>query len=200
MFKLSAANLGSLADHATAIGGLCIAYAGLEQNIDSLIGALCGLRDDQLRSFTSQMALVKKLPTVKALGLLRQPQQSWYDDLDLFAWAIDQHIAPNRNEFVHGAWRQGSPTPTRLRERIRIAKPQSRQKLMLTTLHPSQPKSQEIWACVAETEQVRLSIGLLQLEFETFQQTKRFVPELPPEYRDHWRARRIPPTATIAKG
>jgi hypothetical protein len=193
MLKVSAANLGTLKEHAQAIGALCISFAALEGNINLLIAVLSGLRDDNLRAFTSQMDLLKKLPTVKALAWPRKPNQTWFDDLDLFIWAIDKHIIPRRNDFIHGAWQLGQP-PLRVRERIRLAKSQSRQPLTLKTVHVTPHEPNEIWTAVGDCEHIRICLGLVENELTDFDRTKRFEPLLLPAFRDHWLARRKPPT------
>ena len=185
-------------DHAQAIGYLCFMYNGLEANINNNIGLLAALSDTDLECFTNEIDLKKKLPILKGLAFQRKPSDIWFDDIDLFCWAID-HIIPKRNRLVHDVWLGPPSGVVRRYERTRIAKPQSRSDAILTTHEHIPTGADEVWALVGETRDLA---NIFRHLYDAFKHGRaREEPEkvIPQQYRDLWRARRKLPQEANAK-
>jgi hypothetical protein len=72
-----------LHDHAAAIGYLCILYSALENRVNKILGALSGLEERDIQTFTNQIDLLKKIPILNALAFTKKPSILWYQDIDL---------------------------------------------------------------------------------------------------------------------
>lgn len=179
-----------LHDHASAIGYLCIYYSALEHQVDRLFGDLARLEEEEIRIVTTDIDLTKKLPKVRALAFTKKPSDLWYDDIDLFTWAILKWINPKRNRFVHDQW-LSLPTGTfRLYERTKIAKAQSREAKTLTTYERVAQSADEIWELASETRDMANLFRLLGATFRNGRAALEPEKAFPPQYRDQWRERR----------
>jgi hypothetical protein len=186
-------NIPRLNDHATAIGYLCFMYNGLEARVDKLLGILAGLNDSDLECFASQLDLLKKLPTLKALAFQKKPSQLWYDDIELMAWATGNYIIPKRNRFVHDIWLALPSGATRRHDRIRINRRQAYQERYLTTHEFIPTTADEIWDLVQDTRDVANILRHLHAGFESGRARTEPEASFPQRYRDKWRARQKPP-------
>ncbi len=180
-------------DHAQAIGYLCFLYNGLEANANNLVGLLASLSDTDLECFTNEIDLKKKLPIIKALAFQRQPSKIWFDDIELFSWAVGSQIIPKRNRYVHDIW-LGLPSVTvRRYERTRIGKAQALEKLTLTTHEHITTTAEEIWTLVRETSDISNIFRHLYEAFKDGRAASEPEKVIPQQYRDQWLVRQKPP-------
>jgi hypothetical protein len=186
-------------DHAQAIGYLCFMYNGLEANVNNLLGLLASLPDTDLECFTNEIDLKKKLPILKALAFQRKPSKLWYEDVELFTWAVNSQIIPTRNRYVHDVWLGPPSGVVRRYERTRIGKPQSRQDEILTTHEHIPTSADEVWTLVQETKDMANTFRHLYAAFKSGRAGTEPEKVLPQQHRDHWRARQRPPKESNSK-
>ena len=187
-------------DHAHAIGYLCFMYNGLEVNINNLLGLLANLPDTDLECFTNEIDLKKKLPILKALAFQRKPSQLWFDDIELFSWAVGAQIIPKRNRFVHDIWLGPASGVVRRYERTRIGKPKSHAEPELTTHEHIPTTAEEVWTLVQETKDMANLFRHFYHAFKSGMAKDDPGAVFPQRYRDEWRARQKPPKESTTKG
>jgi hypothetical protein len=66
-----------LAEHASAIGYLCIYYAELENVITQLISRMSGLKGEKFDLFVNQIDLTKKLTIARGLAVSTEAPTKW---------------------------------------------------------------------------------------------------------------------------
>ncbi|WFU53017.1 hypothetical protein QA639_25430 [Bradyrhizobium pachyrhizi] len=170
-----------LADHASAIGYLCIYYAELESILTQLISRMSGLKGEKFDLFVNQIDLLKKLTVARGLAISTKAPSDWYDDLELILVEIQNHIMPKRNRYVHDSWRVTMLDTIVLRrtDKTRIERPQSRQQPVLTTKEYVNTSAADIWALSKDLVAVRDGLLILDDGFHSFQ--FREAPQLLPQ-------------------
>jgi hypothetical protein len=183
-----------LAEHASAIGYLCIYYAELENMITQLISRMAELKGEKFDLFVNQIDLLKKLTIVRGLAISTKAPSVWYDDLELVLVDIQNHIMPKRNRYVHDSWRTTMLDTVILRrtDKTRVARPQSRQPPVLTTQEYFKTSAADIWKLSKDLVGVKDAILILDDDFHGFKFGEA-LQLLPQQLRDQLIARRKPP-------
>jgi len=194
-FFMAPKSLGpkELADHASAIGYLCIYYAELENVITQLISRMAGLKGEKFELFVNQVDLLKKLTIARGLAVSTKAATEWYDDLELIIEDIQSHIIPKRNRYVHDSWRVTMIPEVVLRrfDMTKVAKPQSRKLPVLTTQEYIKTSADDIWQLSKDLVAVRDGLLMLDDGFHSLQFGE--APQLLPQHlRDQLIARRKP--------
>ncbi|QIG93431.1 hypothetical protein [Bradyrhizobium sp. 6(2017)] len=185
-----------LADHASAIGYLCIYYAELESILTQLISRMAGLKGETFDLFANQIDLAKKLTLARGLAVSRKAPTDWYTDLDSILVDIQSHIMPKRNRYVHDGWRVTMVDTIVLRrtEKTRVEKPQSHKPPALTTREYTNTSAADIWDLSKDLIAVRDGLLILDDGFHSlqFRETPQLLPQ---QLRDQMIARRKAPKA-----
>jgi hypothetical protein len=182
-----------LAEHASAIGYLCIYYAELENILTQLISRMAGLKGETFDLFVNQVDLLKKLTIARGFAVSTKAPSEWCDDLDLILVDIQKHIIPKRNRYVHDSWRVTMVGSVVLRrtDRTRVVRPQSRQPPVLTTQEYVNTSAADIWQLSKDLIAVRDGLLILDDGFHSlrFGETPQLLPQ---QLRDQLIARRKP--------
>jgi hypothetical protein len=190
-----------LAEHASAIGYLCIYYAELENIITQLISRMAGIKGEKFDLFVNQIDLLKKLTVARGLAASTKAPSDWYDDLELVLVDIQQHIMPKRNRYIHDSWRTTMLDDVILRrtDKTKVARPQSRQPPVLTTQEYTKTSAADIWQLSKDLVAVRDGALILDDDFHGFKfgESPQLLPQ---ELRDQLNARRKLPKAANKAG
>ena len=121
-----------LAEHAKAVGLLCLEWAELEQAVDYLLQPLLGCSDSTLACITASVEKLSfRLAIVKKAVVAEHLSRDWIDWLHNITRRINDEFAPKRNDFVH--------------HRIRLSKGEfrliSRKAVVEPSTPPKPPKS-----------------------------------------------------------
>lgn len=188
-------NIPPLADHIEALGYLCIFYAHLERRINDMIGQLTGFKGERLGSITNHIDLNKKLLVAKHLGFLSKPSQSWYDDLDLTLWLVENHIMPNRNRYIHDGLLSTDAQVYRRYQRTRIEPGRKGEPITLTTVEYVPLDAEQIWSVTLDAMNAAAGLDALRNDLKAGKPQS----SLWQSFRDEWSARRKPPKAKKSK-
>lgn len=190
----------TLNEIASGVGYLCFMYNGLESRVTTLIGLLAGLKDDDLEILATPVDLKKKLPMLKAFAFKNKPSALWLEDIELMIWAVNHHIIPLRNRYVHDVWLSLPSGPMRRYERTRVSKSQSRKEPELTTYEYISTSADDVWALVQDTRDVSNIIRLLHRAYRAGTAATHPEQSFPQQYRDQWLARRNSQKGSNAEG
>jgi len=109
-----------------ALGHLCMFWAGLDRELNHLIGALLRITDEQAACIASEMNdVAPRCRLIKTLSYTVDVPQAWRDTLVELSNLICNDFAPRRNRFVHDLLVEGGTVMTKTNRRTKIAKLES---------------------------------------------------------------------------
>lgn len=151
--------------YATAIGNVAINIAYLESTIDGILMEWAGIVDfDVSNIFVGHTNLNQKIMMMNGLGFLRKPSYEWFERLRTELNRVDS-LQERRNRVIHDLW---SPLDKknyqRIRFRVLLRKPQSRQPLQMTTIERTPVKVEEIWKLADEISEMTSILMILDHE------------------------------------
>lgn len=125
----------------TAVGGLAMAWAGLDATVDELFEPLLGCSEAQVacirvENIGTRCDMLKKLLHVEPLA------PSFTDWVTALLQRASGELAALRNRYIHDAWTVNHKAAVRTEHRAALLKPQSRQrrKLAYKTTHVTAPE------------------------------------------------------------
>lgn len=117
-------NEAAIAQHATLIGLLCIAWAALDRQLVELISAVTPV-SKEVALIIAPEVIAQRCEMIKRLTFTRKMQEELRDSLTSLMDKIGQDIGKRRNRFVHDGWQIAEGLATRLDKRVFIRKPKS---------------------------------------------------------------------------
>jgi hypothetical protein len=149
------------AEHALAIGFLCKEWAFLEFMIDQLIASILAMPfDDTSQALTANISFRNKIQVLLAVGLVKKPDDEWYENLRTLLNQTDNNLRVRRNRCVHDLWNYEGGGFTKYEIRPTIKRPQARKQLELRSFHASELRPEEIWALGREVSDVWAAVHL----------------------------------------
>src|SRR6266849_10694227 len=105
MSRNLAESIPIIAEHAQAIGYVCVLWASMEVNLDRLLETVLHLENsDVADSLTANIDLREKLEALKAVAFIRKPTDKWFEEVEQLANYVDGVLRPARNRYVHDLW------------------------------------------------------------------------------------------------
>jgi hypothetical protein len=96
---------GLTEEHLAAIGSVCVAWAGLEQELAFFINELIPIPDPNGRSIISGIRGIEpKIPIARAFARIRIQEDEKFKMVDTTLTVIDKDLRPRRNQAIHSLW------------------------------------------------------------------------------------------------
>jgi hypothetical protein len=139
---------------ALELGRMDMAWARIEDLLDAFVAQFLHLkeRSDLSRCITANADLRSKIQMAKSLAFLRKTDDDWFNHLNRSLDAIDNHIRPQRNSYIHAHWFQPKRVVVREIRKTKLHRPQSRQ-LALSTYQEFPVKPSDVKKICAEMTQ-----------------------------------------------
>lgn len=150
----------NLADHAVAIGYVCIYWGLIEINLDKMVTYLTQFKDMKTAIiFAANMDIRDKIDLLKALGFANKPDQEWYDEFARTLNIVNGDLRPRRNRYVHDIWTVEDEQILKITMKTKIANipPSGEKELVLET--PKETTPEEIWKLCREMIGAALDIA-----------------------------------------
>jgi hypothetical protein len=141
--------LAVIAEHANAVGVLCMYWSVLEVTVSDLIRELSSSDETTTAAMLSSARDIgQRCEVAKRLAYIKQPSKKWAEwtrhligILDL----IQNVLAPKRNRYVHDDWGLLDGKMSQFDRRLKILKPQSRMADCVITVTPRTSLPYDIW-------------------------------------------------------
>lgn len=166
--------------HATSLGHLCVAYAGLDSAIASLYEPLLQCTPAQAACLVDENISRRCAVAIKLLHLTELPPK-------LIDWIVrllrrcDGELAAERNRHIHDNWHVDPGSIKRIDARAKLGKPQSRQPatVIYNTEHPT--TIEDVDRLCERVTTVSIALAAADSILRKWRQTGR-RPKLDPEW------------------
>lgn len=116
-----------------SLGHLCMKWAILDRELNFLIGAMLGIKDQQMAAIATEMSdVAPRCRLIKSLLYTINVPREWRESLDEVCNIISNKLAPSRNRFVHDHYVEAENAMSRIDRRTRISRAQSFQEPQLS--------------------------------------------------------------------
>jgi hypothetical protein len=171
-----------VAEHAQAIGYVCILWATMEINLDRLLETVLQIdNEDVADSLTANMDTREKLHALKAAAFLRKPDQKWFDHVEELVTYVDDTLRVARNRFVHDIWILTSPDTVEKRTRKTVLrKPKSFAPPELIRFTQEAVDVKEIWQLADSIQEIARQAMLSRSDYERLWKQRHASPPKSP--------------------
>jgi hypothetical protein len=154
-------------EHTMAIGHLCIYWAALEDELDSLLEVLIPLESENRVKETVAWSIDfrEKIRILGTVGFIRKINDEWYARLEKELNRLDNELRTVRNRYIHDMW-LGMTTIVRRTRKPRVVRPQARQ-LALEIHEDKIIEADDIWQFIIDVRTSQFNLKALELEYRS---------------------------------
>lgn len=177
--------------HEIHLGRLCISWAALDHELDSLFRPLLQCSAEQIAALVGNIDnTAARCEMLRRLIFVEAPSEPWREWFVGLIDRITNELGPMRNRYIHDAWSVFSQPLVRRDRRALVKQAQSRQppKLVFNTEHVAEPGEVERFTSAVST--VLAAVAFAAIDLRRWRQTGKPLepePRLIPASKKHAR-------------